>query len=172
MAQISTVATIILNHFVRADLNNRAPVTAFTGLPADNPLRLLVSEETKKCKYIDFIKAQQLVKVNQIHSALAEMHRDVAQSRTRARKAAVKRHNERTHVQPVNFEVGDYVLVAHRTNNRGPKLNVKWKGPRRIVRAVSEFVYEVEDLLSQAFPWFMRTNTLFAILQEFYKIEV
>lgn len=91
------------------------------------------------------------MQVDKVHTALNSMHRDVGTARTRAREAAVKRHNERTHVQATNFDVGDYVLVAVRTGSHQPKLQVKWKGPRRIVRVVSDFIYEFEDLLSLNF---------------------
>ena len=40
-------------------------------------------------------------------------------------------------------------MVAKRVSNDGHKLRVRWKGPRRISRVVSEYVYEVEDLVDQ-----------------------
>ena len=76
------------------------------------------------------------------------MHRDIASRRNKKREAAVKRHNKLTHVQPCNFEVGDFVLVAKKNDHDGSKLRVTWKGPRRITRAVSELIYECEDLVT------------------------
>jgi len=48
----------ILNHTKRSGLGNRAPITAFMGLPADNPLRtLLPADRPQQVQSIDLIKA-------------------------------------------------------------------------------------------------------------------
>ena len=38
----------VLNHSVRPSLGDRAPITVFTGLPADNPLRTVFPADTTK----------------------------------------------------------------------------------------------------------------------------
>ena len=139
----------ILNHTIREILGNRAPITCFLGLPATDPLRSLFSPEHKKALTVDFVKLQQVSNVNAILAALDDMHRAVAQIRSRNRKAQVARHNAKTNVKPVNFEVGDFVLVADALNRAGRKLQVKWKGPRRVTQAISPFVYEVQDLVTE-----------------------
>eukprot|EP00171_Calliarthron_tuberculosum_P004300 IDg4300t1 len=47
---------------------------------------------------------------------------------------------------PANFVQGDFVLVARDDFHKDEKLCLRWRGPRRIIRAVSEWVYIVEDL--------------------------
>jgi len=119
----------ILNHSKRPSLGNRAPVTVFTGLPPDNPLRTMLPPQfpEQTCS-LDFIQAQKVVKVDQLAAALENIHRDVATRRTRKREEAVAMHNAKTHVRSVNFELGDYVLVA-RQASKGHKLHVRWNGP-------------------------------------------
>eukprot|EP00172_Hildenbrandia_rubra_P002599 Plantae.Rhodophyta-Hildenbrandia_rubra.ctg3560.p1 GENE.Plantae.Rhodophyta-Hildenbrandia_rubra.ctg3560~~Plantae.Rhodophyta-Hildenbrandia_rubra.ctg3560.p1 ORF type:complete len:305 (+),score=28.60 Plantae.Rhodophyta-Hildenbrandia_rubra.ctg3560:801-1715(+) len=138
----------ILNHTIRPTLGDRAPITAFTGLPADNPLCSIMPPTAEEMQSIDFLKAKRITKVENLIKALDEMHKDISKRRTKKRKDAVRRHNERTHMQPVNFELGDFVLVAKKDAHDGRKLQVTWKGPRRVSRAVSDLIYECEDLIT------------------------
>ena len=77
--------------------------------------------------------------IEKVITALDEMHGD-AERRTKKREAAIRRHNKKTFIQPVNFEIGDFVLVAQKDSSEGPKLQVTWKGPRCVVRSVSDVV--------------------------------
>ena len=45
-----------------------------------------------------------------------------------------------------NFTEGDYVLVAREDFFAGEKLAVRWRGPRRIIKALNDYVFQVEDL--------------------------
>ena len=83
-----------------------------------------------------------------LEASLDLMHKEVAEQRKRRREQATARHNAKTHVRAVNFDVGDFVLVATREHSDGHKLRVTWRGPRRVTRAVSDLIYECEDLLS------------------------
>lgn len=47
---------------------------------------------------------------------------------------------------PANFSAGDFVLVAREHFNEGEKLYLRWRGPRRVVSAINDWVYLVEDL--------------------------
>lgn len=138
----------ILNHSFRPTLGNRAPITAFSGLPSDNPLRTLMSDTSAEPVTIDFIRAQQLIKIDRLAGKLDKMHRDVAQRKTKHRQAAIERHNKRTHVRATNFQVGDFVLVAKRSQKDGHKLRVTWTRPRRVTRAVSDLIFECQDLIA------------------------
>jgi len=139
----------ILNHSVRPSLGNRAPITVFCGLPSDNPLRTLLGSEVQGTATLDFVNAQRIIRAEKLSKSLDAIHREVAQNRTRRRQAAVKAHNDRTAVQAANFTVGDFVLVAQRTAKDGHKLRLRWRGPRRVTRVESEYIYEVQDLLTE-----------------------
>ena len=45
-----------------------------------------------------------------------------------------------------NFDIGDYVLVARSEFFAGEKLALRWRGPLRVVKAVSNYIYTFEDL--------------------------
>jgi hypothetical protein len=47
--------------------------------------------------------------------------------------------------------VGDYVLVAEHRKSGVSKLQVKWKGPRRVASVESDYVFVVENLWTKQF---------------------
>jgi hypothetical protein len=79
---------------------------------------------------------------------MTEIHAQVAEKATRDCKAAIEKHNDKTHVRSPSFQVGDYVLVAEHRKSGVSKLLVKWKGPRRIASVKSDYVFVVENLLT------------------------
>jgi hypothetical protein len=52
-------------------------------------------------------------------------------------------------VRSPNFQVGEYVLVAEHRKSGVSKLQVKWKGPRRVASVESDYVFVVENLLTK-----------------------
>lgn len=52
----------------------------------------------------------------------------------------------RTGVRPINFTKGDFVLKADA--KRGKKLRLTWLGPYRVTECKSDYLFEVEDLLT------------------------
>jgi hypothetical protein len=77
---------------------------------------------------------------------MTEIHAQVAEKATRDRKAAIQKHNDKTHVRSPNFQVGNYVLVPEHRKSGTSKLQVRWKGPRRIPSVESDYVFVVENL--------------------------
>jgi hypothetical protein len=77
------------------------------------------------------------------------IHAQVAEKATRDRKAAIQKHNDKTHVRSPNFQVDDYVLVAEHRKSGVSKLQVKWKGPRRVASVESDYVFVVENPLTK-----------------------
>jgi Chromo (CHRromatin Organisation MOdifier) domain len=80
---------------------------------------------------------------------MIEIHAQAAEKATKHRKAAIQKHNDKTHVRSPNFQVGDYVLVAEHRKSGVSKLQVKWKGPRRVASVESDYVFVVENLLTK-----------------------
>jgi hypothetical protein len=80
---------------------------------------------------------------------MTDIHAQVAEKATRDRKAAYQKHNDKTHVRSSNFQVGDYMLVAEHRKSGVSKLQVKWKGPRRVESVESDYVFVVENLLTK-----------------------
>jgi hypothetical protein len=66
-----------------------------------------------------------------------------------ARRATARdRQHAKRGVAAPNFDSGDFVLVAQRDKHSIDKLSLRWRGPRRITRVMSDHVYEVEDIES------------------------
>jgi Chromo (CHRromatin Organisation MOdifier) domain len=80
---------------------------------------------------------------------MTEIHAQMAEKATRYRKAAIQEHNDKTYVRSPNFQVGDYVLVAEHRKSGVSKLQVKWKGPRRVASVDFDYVFVVENLLTK-----------------------
>jgi hypothetical protein len=51
-------------------------------------------------------------------------------------------------VRSPNFQVRYYVLVEEQRKSGVSKLQVKWKGPRRVASVESDYVFVVENLLT------------------------
>jgi hypothetical protein len=66
----------------------------------------------------------------------------------RVRKAAIQKHNDKTHVRSPNFQVGEYVLVAEHRKIGTSKLQTKRNGPRRVASVESDYVFFIENLLT------------------------
>jgi hypothetical protein len=98
---------------------------------------------------LDFIKAQKLMEVEKLSRAMTEIDAKVAEKATRDRKAAIQKHNDKTHVRSPNFQAGDYVLAVEHRKSGVSKLQVKWKGPRRVASVKSDYVFVVENLLTK-----------------------
>jgi hypothetical protein len=84
-----------------------------------------------------------------LSKAMTEIHAQVAEKATRDRKAAIQKHNDKTHVRSLNFQMEDSVLVAEYRKSCVFKLQVKWKGPRRVASVESDYVFIVENLLTK-----------------------
>jgi hypothetical protein len=106
----------------------------FSGHAETTPLALMLKDNEPVNAPLDFIKAQKLIEVEKLSKAMTEIHAQVAEKATRDRKVAIKKHNDKTHVHTLNFQVGEYVLVAEHRKSGVSKLQVKWKGPRRVAR--------------------------------------
>jgi hypothetical protein len=72
----------------------------------------------------------------------------VAEKATRDRKAAIRNHNDKTHVLSPNLQVGNYVLVAEQRKSSVSKLQVKLKGPRHVASVKSDYVLVEYNLLT------------------------
>jgi hypothetical protein len=73
----------------------------------------------------------------------------VAEKATRDSKASIQRHNDKMHVRSPKFQVGDYMLVAEHRKSGVTKLQVKWKGLRRVASVESDYVFVVENQLTK-----------------------
>jgi hypothetical protein len=143
-----------LNHRPQSRLNGNAPVTVMTGLPADNPLdEIFKNPETMEFIKFPISKKQIQKSVDDLQSALAQMHRQVEET-SRKQRATKKASSSQYRKEP-NFGIGDYVLVgvAEPAKMTGRKLFLKWRGPYRVVDSQANYVFEAEDILDSSRRW-------------------
>jgi hypothetical protein len=147
--EVVNMVQSVLNNSWSTRLNKRTPMQVFTGNVETTPLALMLKDNVPVNAPLDFIKAQKLMEVEKLSKAMTEIHAQVAEKATRDRKAAIQKHNEKTHVRSPKFQVGDYVLVAEHRTSGVSKLQVKWKGPRRVASIESDHVFVVENVLTK-----------------------
>jgi hypothetical protein len=145
--EVVNMVQSVLNNSLSTRLNKRTPMQVFTGHAEITPLALMLKDNVPVSAPLDSIKTQKVLEVENMSKAMIELHAQVAEKATRDREAAIQKHNDKTHVRSPNFQVGDYVLVAEHRKSGVSKLQVKWKGPRRVASVESDYVFIVENIL-------------------------
>jgi len=142
------VVQSVLNNTVLDRLGGACPLSAFTSLPADSPLLVIKRTDrgSVKVSSIEEARAKQLMEIERVQKALEDMHRSISGLTSSSRQKRIALHNARTHVRPCNFDVGDYVLWGVLQRGIQRKLSLRWRGPRRVVRVLSDYLFETEDL--------------------------
>jgi hypothetical protein len=145
---VSRIFQSVLNNSPSPKRGNIAPFIAFTGREPDSPLRSLVCTVAGEVLCIDAVQARQLIQIDSLPSSVHEIHRKARDSAASSRASARNRQKKPPAVS-ANFEIGDFVLVAKREFRGGDKLSLRCQGPHRIVATRSDYVYEVEDLITK-----------------------
>jgi NhaP-type Na+/H+ and K+/H+ antiporter len=127
LPEVVNIVQSVLNNSLSTRLNKRTPMQVFTGQAETTPLVLMLKENVPVSAPLDFFKAQKLTEAEKLSKAMTEIHAQVTEKDTRDRKAAIKNHNNKTHVRSQNFQVGDYVLVAKHRKSGVTKLQFKLK---------------------------------------------
>jgi hypothetical protein len=70
-----------------------------------------------------------VMEVGKLSKAMMEIHAQVAEKATRDRKAAIQKHNDKTHVRSPKFQVGYYVLVAEHHKSGVSTVAGQMEGP-------------------------------------------
>jgi hypothetical protein len=89
------------------------------------------------------------MEVQKESKTMTKIYAQVAEKANLDREASIQKQNDRTHVRSPNFQVRDYLPVANHRKSDTFKLQVKWKGPRRIASVESDYVFVVVNLLTE-----------------------
>lgn len=121
-----------LNHTPVASLGGHAPVELFTGLPAPSLLDTVVVPVGDRSRLRTVDLSTVAPQLDALRAHMGELHREVVRRKEQRRAYEVGRGNG----QGCDFAEGDYVLWSRvDTRLRGAKLQVRWVGPFRVVRA-------------------------------------
>jgi hypothetical protein len=166
----------VMNSTSSATLGDYAPKEIFIGMPRYDPFQYIITPHGTEDieSRIDKINlnAEDIKKLfAQVITDFEAMHNEITpkvlQARDRVaaanekqrctealRKARAKelgiRLSEVTYEMCIpKFMVGDYVLVAIPKQPKNHKLQATWRGPYRIIRTISDYVYEVEHVVTK-----------------------
>jgi len=118
-------------------------VTAFTGQTPTPPIATFIRRATHQPVTLKQAQRERCLNLKELQATVADLHPIVKEklmgNRERSRKAASRG-------QLPNFSEGDFVLVAREEFFAGEKLSLRWRGPRRVVKCLSDYVYKIEDL--------------------------
>ena len=133
----------VLNNSPSPQRGNVCPITAFQGREPTPPVCTFIRTATTTPVTVTEAQLESKLNIEKLIEFCAELHPRVNATLTTNRKKA-REHASRGCLP--NFENGDYVLVARSDFHAGEKLCLRWRGPRRVKKALSNYVYQVEDL--------------------------
>lgn len=140
----------VLNTTSVPRLGNRCPLTVFTGQVPLTPL--LHIKQTKNGKHtvksISELRAKQLLQINVLFAKFEEMHKDVKFQVGSSRDKRRASHHKKKHLRKCEFIVGDFVLKGTVQKYRKNKLAMYWTGPYKVSRVMSNYLFELEDIIS------------------------
>ena len=115
----------------------------FTGRPSSPPISTFLRSATVTPVSISEVIRERAVNIETLQQHMEELHPIINSTLQSNRQNA---RNAKEKGVAASFTVVDYVLVAREEFFKGEKLCLRWRGPRRVVKALNEFVYQVEDM--------------------------
>jgi hypothetical protein len=140
-----------LNDTPCRSLHNYTPRQVMTGMKAPNPVAVLFQEvhaTTVKLHVVDFTAEAWKTYIDSALDALTKMHEVVAQTQTHITKLQNERRSKEYRIHLTHYLPGDFVMRAAVTSNFLHKLRANWVGPYRIISAQNDWIYEIQDLLT------------------------
>ena len=136
-----------LNNSPSPQRANKAPITIFMGREPSPPVATFIRHETGRPVTISEANRERMLNFEKVKHLMDTLRATVGATLTRNRER--KRNAGSCGALP-NYTPGDFVLVAREDFTAGEKLALRWRGPRRVTDAVSDYVYQVEDLRNGA----------------------
>ncbi|GMF34640.1 unnamed protein product [Phytophthora fragariaefolia] len=137
----------VLNQMPADRLYGKSPLTAFTALPGGAQLASILHPREAVTTTVDSVDTQVREHLETVGAALDGMHAEMTAASEKSKRAARKRVARRHGVTLPRFTEGDFVMAATATGKSGNKLALVWRGPKRIVRALNDYMFEVQDLI-------------------------
>jgi len=136
----------VLNNTKTESLHGYAPIELFMGKMPDTPLNVVFKPETKSYYTVPPTSEKLKEQYQKLRARLAAMHKEVKTKATEMHNANAA---PKDHLKMANFEIGDFVLWSRKDiPGTFQKLQFVWRGPFRVTDAISDYVFEIEHLLS------------------------
>jgi hypothetical protein len=146
--QVVKIVQIVLNNTPSPALGGVAPVTAMMGLAAMGPSDCIAVPGAMDSVTLESIQATQRQNVVKLQAALEDLHRRVSKTNKATRAAGRATTNNKKGAAMAQFDIGDYVLYADVWQHKRSKLSVKWCGPAQVKATVSNWIFEIENLIT------------------------
>lgn len=145
--QILPLVQATLNSMGSDRLGGVAPVTAFTGLSGSSQLSAILTTSSAEEASIEWVHSEQQKHLQAVRIELDKLHQQVSAISAKKNAQARVRQKNKQGVKMAHFSVGDFVLAASAVKG-GSKLALKWRGPKRVVRSLNDYTFEVQDLVA------------------------
>lgn len=126
---------------------NIPPLTAFSGLKPRQPINTFIRSDTAQVITVEQATMERLKNMTELINTMDNLH-PVVQTSLQNNRERLRQHMSKGKMP--NFEEGDFVLVARDNFHKGEKLCLRWRGPRRVIKAVNDWLYQIEDLRNGA----------------------
>ena len=133
----------VLNNSPSPHRGNVCPFTAFMGCDPTPPVLTFLRSSTTTPVTVTEAQRESALNVEELVRLCADLHQRVQSALAKHRKQSREAMSKG---RLPNFTEGDYVLVARSDFHAGEKLCLRWRGPRQVRKALSDYVYQVEDL--------------------------
>ena len=139
---------ILLVQSVRNNASSRqrgnfSHITAFMGYDPTPPINTFLPTSTWKAVSLTEAQIESMMNVEELFKLHAEIHPPVQSSLGTYRG---QHRPNASRVQLPNLDESDYVLVSLSDFHTGEKLCLRWRGPRRIKKAMNVYIYQFECL--------------------------
>ncbi|KAE9283339.1 hypothetical protein PF008_g27431 [Phytophthora fragariae] len=141
------VVQAALNGMSANRLGGKTPLTAFTALAGGSQLTSILHPRELVDTLVEWVTQDLQAHLEEVRVALDGLHTEMVDASEKRRRAARERHSLRPGVKLQKFSEGDFVLAATATGRSGNKLALLWRGPKRIVKALNDFTFEVTDII-------------------------
>ena len=138
----------IINNTPSERRGGHSPMELSTGVKQQHPLDEVLQRPVLQKKAVDEIKLPAEIAtahLNALRETLDKLHKGAATAGALKRKANRKAAEKRGVKMHAGFSVGDFVLMARQQPN---KLGVRWAGPMELTRVLSNWTFEVRDLVT------------------------
>ncbi|GMF45863.1 unnamed protein product [Phytophthora fragariaefolia] len=146
--RVVKIVQMVLNNTPSQALGGVAPITAMMGLAAMGPSDSIAVPGALDSVTLESIQATQRQNVVKLQTALEDLHRRVSKANKATRAAGRSTMNNKKGAAMAQFDIGDYVLYADVWQHTRSKLRVKWCGPAQVTATVSNWIFEIENLIT------------------------
>ncbi|ETV93766.1 hypothetical protein H310_12332 [Aphanomyces invadans] len=119
-----------------------------TGARAMSPLDLICVDEPIQSTTLEDFWSVRRDELKAMVMALDNMYEQVALKSAKKRALNRDRRATKKVASMTQFDVGDFVLYLDVCSMTHAKLSVTWRGPAQVVRVISDWIYEIQNLIT------------------------